>query len=107
MADVEKVITNLELVKASIEWEEPLDYQIMLDEAIQTIRELQEQIPKLHLVSDGDLPSDDREVLCVDVWGTKYVAFFKDNEWSDGGEYSEIEVIAWMELPKFEQIVKE
>lgn len=62
----------------------------------------QEQSLKWHLVADGDLPSDDREVLCVDVWGNKYVAFLKDNEWSDGGEYSEIEVSAWMELPKFE-----
>lgn len=79
MADVEKVITDLELVKASIEWEEPLDYQIMLDNAIQTIRELQEDCSRYHEWGFHEGYEEAKEKMNAD--GCEGCAFDTVNEW--------------------------
>lgn len=44
MNKTEKVIENLKLIKATIEWEYPLDYQLEIDEAIELIEKLDKQV---------------------------------------------------------------
>lgn len=102
-------------------------------EAIQTIRELQnenaelhdsmqtlnifhqetlEQIPKWHLVADGDLPKPYEYVLVYAKDGyvesdriTTIARIDNIGDWNEINEnYFTLEVIAWMELPKFEGV---
>lgn len=97
MAEIEKVIKQLELLSTH-----NVAPNIM-KEAIQTIRELQSQIPKWHLVDDWDFPNDSREVLCTDIYGDYFVGWYANKSWTDG-EFANINVEAWMELPKFEEV---
>ena len=139
MVEIEKVITDLELVKDSIEWDSPFDKinnLTRIDNAIQTIRELQEQnsifqrtinalmgqiqemeeqIPKWHLVADGDLPIPydiaSRPILKMPQYlvkrkiGNYAVAYYEhiyEDCWVLNGMKIN-DVIAWTELPKFEE----
>lgn len=125
MADIEKVITDLEKVKDGIEWDSPPDYQIMIDEAIQTIRELQEK-NKWHYCND-EFPKESGHYLVVyHKWSDgnflpKYddtrvrTMHFQNSDNYVGWNYpiccderaekdSHREVIAWMELPRFDSV---
>lgn len=71
------------------------------------IDKLQKQIPKWHLCED-ELPNESGEYLCyVNYDGNKFYnieeidcdGFFK--EWNLSGK---VKVIAWTELPKFEEV---
>lgn len=116
MAEIEKVIEQLEQLKffnqrAGRElWNsKPTNIQNVdidnaekkLDEAIQTIRELQEQIPKWHLCEE-ELPKELEFVLTVDKDG-RYEIGYKMYNWSNK-EHKRIYPIAWTELPKFEGV---
>lgn len=117
--DVERVIegletANKELTGTDLDVLNGIDIGWVIEDAINTIRELQEQIPKWHLVADGDLPTKDIEE-CILVVNGKYENVTYINAVVQGGEYFDgrfyingiiihgIEVIAWRELPKFER----
>lgn len=77
------------------------------------IAELQEQIPKWHLVADGDLPKDDTAVIAyikrelTDVYMMVNISSIsgKWQMWeSDRDLYDDEKVIAWTELPNFEGV---
>lgn len=159
MADVEKVITNLELVKASIEWDSPLElgsrdcniiagllkeldelqeqnasFQRTINALIGQIQEMEVQIPKWHLVADNDFPTE-LEIVNV-VWCNhnppSYYQNIRDKRFVASAVYfkgkwywysstcidylkeygkndfdlidKDIEVIAWMELPKISEV---
>lgn len=146
MADVEKVIDGLEQIRffnqrAGRElWnDKPTDVQNRdienadnkLDVAIQTIRDLQEQIAKWHLVADGDLPKEHDSMFAkfkgTEKWDCamcekisdnvliairdkeRYITNFGhtvDGKWKCDylRFFQDCEVIAWMELPKFEEV---
>lgn len=149
MAEIEKVIEDLESIKRTL-------YNLTgshrnerkVDNAIRTIRELQEdcnryhewgmhegyeeakdQIPKWHLVADGDLPNDRQWYLAmfqeVDTGfvGLPYIAdylngkrtkYTTDDGWiisncTDTDEqcsdyYKKLKCIAWMCLPEFSEV---
>lgn len=80
------------------------DLKIIICEALENqIRNNCNNNPKeWHLVADGDLPSDKREVLCTDIYGDYFVGWYK-GYWTDG-ECDNIKVEAWMELPKFDGV---
>lgn len=57
-----------------------------------------------HKVADGDLPSDEETyVLRTKISGT-FVGWYHDGKWWKPGysRYEEGEVIAWLNIPKFE-----
>lgn len=77
------------------------------------IDKLQSQIPKWHLVADGDLPKDNYPKLIIVNGKVNNLGFLNAYEF---GEYQSgkwiiehyenengLEVVAWMELPKFEE----
>lgn len=149
MAEIEKVIDGLEQLKffnqrggrelwnnkpTSVQNEDINNAEKRLEEAIQTIREFQEQngsfqktinalmgqiqemevqIPKWHLVADGDLPTTEQYItnnglFIVSDGNRVYSEWFDIYDNKLFGEPT-IErfrvdrcVIAWMELPKFE-----
>lgn len=73
---------------------------VTIDNVIQTIRELQNQIPKWHLCKD-ELPTENKYVLVVnkDNWvSTEIYCKATEHTWNSGF------YIAWMELPKFREV---
>lgn len=104
---------------------------VVIENTFQTIRELQEQnstlwkakeelskfnnfcksrgqISKWHLCSDEDLPNNNGDYLCyvIDDYGDYYYSvepFKTDGFLKQWSIVSDIHVIAWMELPKFEE----
>lgn len=79
---------------------------IVIANLFKKLKELQEQIPKWHLVADGDLPSEEdylNSKLCWDEYRERCVfARFCNGTWILGDGKESIKVVAWMELPKFE-----
>lgn len=108
MAEIERVIEGLESIKQLGASGSPA--HIKIDEAIQTIRGLQENIPKWHLVADGNLPSvsDTYSVACMKGEGLIDVTFAafqsKYKKWNMTGSRAYWKVIAWTELPKFKEV---
>lgn len=131
MADVEKVVEELKFIYDCLIEDEMSGNALVIDNAIQTIRELQEQ-NKWHYCKD-ELPTD-LEIVNV-VWCNhnppSYYQNIKDKRFIASAicfngkwywysstcidylkEYGkndfdlideDVEVIAWMELPKFEE----
>lgn len=70
------------------------------------IDKLQEQIPKWHLVSE-ELPSDENDYLLYFKEGDSVLGWYSkpDKQWTNSSSDNPIiaDVIAWMELPKFEE----
>ena len=109
--DNSAVIEELEKQKSELKVEvSQLDSE--LREKIQIIHDLREQLPKWHKVADGDLPEEDSICLvCCDAGnGYKYTSILKydvyDEElhWlDDDNETFDDVVIAWCEIPKFEE----
>ena len=149
MAEIEKVIEDLESIKRTL-------YNLTgshrnerkVYNAIRTIRELQEdcnryhewgmhegyeeakdQIPKWHLVADGDLPTECDWYLAMfqDQYtgfiGLPYIADYlngnrtkfttadgwiikncTDREDASAEYYKSLRCVSWMELPKFEEV---
>jgi len=139
MADIEKVLdglyglrSDLKIMCAGIHRDYYNNGMIHLNEAIQTIRELQNQIPKWHLVADGELPKEHDSMFAkykgTNMWNSHmfekisddvfiavkdkedryvtYVAHTVDGKWKcDWGRvYPCFKVIAWTELLKFEGV---
>lgn len=130
MAEIERVIEGLESIKQLGASGSPA--HIKIDETIQTIRELQEQIPKWHYVADGELPKEHDSMFAkfkgTDKWNNAMfekisddvIVAIKDengrcvttNAHTTDGKwkcdllraFSVYEVIAWTELPKFEGV---
>lgn len=121
MAEIEKLINNLNEVQKAIrinnlksEFDKSFTLEV-INQAIQTIRELQNQIPKVHLCED-ELPSfkniaDDEELLVMmDTKEVTTLCWTATPEWcfydrTTNDVYSPYdEVIAWCELPKFEGV---
>lgn len=109
--DVEKVIEELEEAREYGSDSTPWINKV-LDNAIQTIRELQEQ-NNWHLVKDGDLPSEISKHVLVKlknggvmyaVWSGVSKCFKSVCEYGVYGFYKDNPVIAWRELPKFEGV---
>lgn len=73
------------------------------------IAELEAQIEKMkwHKVSDCDLPKDRHNVYVVYLNGNyqleKTIASFRHKYWVINGLKTECEIIAWCELPKWEE----
>lgn len=118
MAEIEKVIEDLE---QHICYKQNIcldgfckENECPVQNAIQTVRELQSQIPKWHLVADGDLPNDRRTVLVVAYWHETYQvmggSYYGDGLWwcvpfNNCGEHMQkLKPKAWCELPKFEGV---
>lgn len=90
-----------------------IDKEQMQEIVDEKVSEIKKQIPKWHLVADGDLPKDNIKDVLVYL---KNGATIQAN-WSIFGEcfrivcehgihevYEDNPVIAWMELPKFEKM---
>lgn len=112
--DVEKVIDDLLSIKKLGADGSPA--HIKIDNAIQTIRELQDQIPKWHLCEDGDLPTRyDDYYLCqlkgarnyggnIQVCKYRKADRFKEHDYFDHMRNGFPNITAWRELPKFEEV---
>lgn len=112
MIDIDELLTELDRLKVALKMQDSYKGKLNLmsclstiDDAIQTIREVQEQIPKWHLVAD-ELPSEDdclNSKLCWDEYRDRCVfARFVNGSWVLGNGDESIKVVAWMELPKYE-----
>ena len=108
----EEAIKIIEVAKAEVEWEAPLDYQIAFDLAMEALKQpTQQWIPV-----SGRLPEEEVNVLVTRKYGTKrYVetAELLCGEWlCDMDEYKinpkvHSKPIAWMPLPEpFKVVVK-
>lgn len=97
MEEIENIIEDLRLRNDSVS-----------DRAIQIIRELQKQIPKWHLVAENDLPSEEESLnskLCFDEYRKRCVfARYVYDRWILGNGDEPIKIVAWTEIPKFEEI---
>lgn len=76
------------------------------------VSEIKEQIPKWHLVADGDLPKENSEIYVsfknsagihtdIATFYNNEFFYFSETELYGYIEEKYTEVIAWMELPKF------
>lgn len=116
MAEIDALIIEMENKAKELDRAFNQNYVAdLLKKAIQTIRDLQNQIPKWHLVADGDLPTNDIEECILVVNGkyqniTYHNAVVQNGEYYDGRFYingvikNGLDIIAWMELPKFEEV---
>lgn len=79
------------------------------------IEELQNQIPKWHYVKDGDLPKEKSEIYVsfknsagihtgIATFYNNEFFYFSETELYGYVEEKYTEVIAWMELPSFEEV---
>lgn len=127
MAEIERIIEQLEQLKffnqragrelwnikpTNIQNEDINNAEKKLDEAIQTIRELQEQ-NKWHLCSE-ELPTESNYYLAriynadVDDCDYRKTWFAHGDDYDGESEWRELQsyedVIAWRELPKFEVV---
>lgn len=124
MSMIQKQIEDLEMLKKCIEWDNPLDYQIILDDAIDTIKTLSEKLADQNLVRgnqyynggwipcDERLPEENKEVIVCSVGMSTIKEDDDEYNYIDIGWYSDgwktecdgvnmnIEVIAWQPLPE-------
>lgn len=108
MKDIDKVVVKLNTLAVH-----NVAPNIM-HETIQTIRELQSQIPKWNYVENGDLPEENSEIYVsfknsagihtdIATFHNNEFFYFSETELYGYIEEKYTEVIAWMELPKFEE----
>lgn len=88
-----EAITKIELLKAEIEWDKPLEYQVALGMAIDALHTQ----PKWISVDD-ELPDSSSDVICTNG-DDVFVAWFSLAHHKWYYFTSEITVAHWMEFP--------
>lgn len=99
----EEAIKIIEVAKAEVEWEAPLDYQIAFDMAIEALKQpTQRWIPvteRLPEVRQGVIMSTKNWTGEGCYWETtKHHVIWKEYGWN--ATYWDDEVVAWMPMPE-------